>query len=90
TEYIDNYDLGIQQTIQHTNKDISFSPASIASGALNFLPVKKLELSLLNKYVSKQYMDNTQDETRGLNGFFVQDIRAIYTLKKEGLKNTQI
>lgn len=90
TEYIDNYDLGIQQTKEHTNKDISFSPALIGSGALNFLPVKKLELSLLNKYVSKQYMDNTQDETRGLNGFFVQDIRAIYTLKKEGLKNTQV
>lgn len=90
TEYIDNYDLGIQQSKQHTNKDISFSPALIGSAALNFLPVKKLELSLLNKYVSKQYMDNTQDETRGLNGFFVQDLRAIYTLKKEGLKNTQV
>lgn len=90
TEYVDNYDLGIQVSKQHNNKDISFSPALIGSAALNFLPVKKWELSLLNKYVSKQYMDNTQDETRGLNGFFVQDLRAIYTLKKEGLKNTQV
>jgi iron complex outermembrane recepter protein len=90
TEYIDNYDLGIQETKVHTNKDISFSPLLVGSAAFNFLPIKKIELSLLNKYVSKQYMDNTQDESRGLNGFFVQDIRAIYTLKKEGLKNAQI
>ncbi|MEN9599560.1 MAG: hypothetical protein RL596_1879 [Bacteroidota bacterium] len=89
-EYIDNYDLGIQEGRLHTNKDIAFSPALVGSAALNFLPIQKLELSLINKYVSKQYLDNTQDETRGLNGFFVQDLRAIYTLKKEGLKNTQV
>jgi iron complex outermembrane recepter protein len=89
-EYIDNYDLGIQEGVLHTNKDISFSPALVGSASLNFLPIQQLELSLLNKYVSKQYLDNTQNESRGLNGFFVQDLRAIYTLKKEGLKNTQI
>ena len=32
------------------------------------------------KSVSKQYLDNTSDESRKLDGFFVQDFRTIYTL----------
>jgi len=56
----------------------------------NFIPVKNGELSLLSKYVSKQYLDNTSNNARSLNAFFVQDVRAIYTIKNKGLKEINI
>jgi iron complex outermembrane receptor protein len=80
TEYIDDWDDGKQQSFEHSNTDISFSPSIIASGSLNILPFKNAEINLLSKYVGRQYMDNTQNKNRSLNDYYVQDIRAIYNL----------
>lgn len=90
TEYIDDYDNGGQLSFEHRNKDISFSPSLVAAMGINFTPVQDLELSLLNKWVSKQYLDNTQTEQRKLNGFYTQDLRAIYTIKSKILKEAQL
>ncbi|GAA4456540.1 TonB-dependent receptor [Nibrella saemangeumensis] len=81
TEFLDNYDTGEQETRVYTNTDIAFSPNIIAGSQLLYTPVKGLELSLLSKYVGKQYLDNTSNESRTLNSYFVNDIRVIYTLK---------
>ena len=54
----------------------------VGGASINFLPFKNAELSLLSKYVSKQYLDNTGNNNRSLNAFYTQDIRAIYTIKK--------
>lgn len=81
-EYLDNYDTGDQQAVSHQNTDISFSPTIVAGANIRLLPVQHIELSLMSKYVGKQYMDNSQTETRKLNAFFVQDIRASWTIKK--------
>ncbi len=86
SEYIDNYDTGEQVAIQHENKDISFSANKIGSTSINFFPTKSLAINFQNKYVGKQYLDNTQNENRKLKSFVTQDIRAIYTLKKKSLK----
>jgi iron complex outermembrane receptor protein len=81
TEYFDDYDNGEQVAQNYHNTDISFSPSIIGGATISFLPTKKIEIDLLNKYVSKQYMDNTEDELRSLNSFFTEDFRAIYTVK---------
>jgi iron complex outermembrane receptor protein len=81
TEYIDNYDTGGQNAVQHTNTDISFSPDMIGAATINIIPEKNITLSFLSKYVSKQYMDNTQNEARSLAGFFTETFRANYTVK---------
>ena len=65
-------------------KTIQYSPI------FNFLPIKNIELSLVSKYVSKQYLDNTQDEGRKLNAFYVQNARATYTFTKAFLKESNI
>jgi len=90
TEYIDDYDNGGQHTNFYRSADIAFSPAIVSAATVNFLPVKKLELSLLSKYVDKQYLDNTQNKKRILQAFFIQDIRGIYTIKKRWLKELSI
>ncbi|WP_394355959.1 TonB-dependent receptor [Spirosoma profusum] len=81
TEYLDDYDNGNQVARQYSQTDISFSPNLIVGSQLLYSPVNRLELSLLSKYVGKQYLDNTSNEGRILNPYFTNDIRAIFTLK---------
>ena len=40
----------------------------------------------MTKYVSKQFMDNTSDDNRSLDAFFVNDIRASYSIKPKIVK----
>ncbi|MFY8128680.1 MAG: TonB-dependent receptor [Chitinophagaceae bacterium] len=89
-EYFDNYDLGVQQTINHQNTDISLSPNKVASLTINYLPTKKLELSLISKYVGKQYLDNTQNDARSLPAYYLQDVRIIYSPTIKNLSGLQI
>jgi iron complex outermembrane receptor protein len=90
TEYIDDYDNGGQKINNYSSTDIALSPSVIGAATLSFFPFKKFELSLLSKYVSKQYLDNTQNEGRTLNPFYVQDARAIYTFHEKFLKEANI
>ena len=83
SEYLDDYDNGGQVEISHNNTDISFSPSIISGVTVNFIPVKNGEISLLSKYVSRQYLDNTENKSRSLNPFYVQDIRFTYTIKNK-------
>ena len=86
TEFIDDYDHNNQVEIKHTNSDITLSPSVIASTNINFLPTKNFEISLIGKYVGKQYLDNTQNENRMLKSFYTQDVRCIYTIKNKIFK----
>jgi iron complex outermembrane receptor protein len=74
------------QVTTFTDTDISFSPNVVAGSQLSFMPVRGLELTWLSKYVSDQYLDNTSDENRKLDAFFVNDLRLGYTLKPKFMK----
>lgn len=67
--------------------DISFSPDWVASSELSFRPWKPVELALLSKYVSRQYLDNTGNKSRSIDGFFVNNIRMAYQTSFWRLKN---
>lgn len=82
TELIDDYDNGGTKTNLYTKTNISFSPAVVAGGSINFIPVKNGEISLLSKYVSRQYLDNTSQKSRSLNDYYLQDVRLSYTFTK--------
>lgn len=87
TEYLDEYDIDFhwvgQQAVSHTQTDIAFAPAVIGGATINILPAKDIELGLLGKYVGKQYLDNTQNESRKLNAFYTQDARVIFTFRNK-------
>lgn len=82
TEYIDNYDNGKQEVVQHNHTDISFSPSIISALSIDLQPIKNLSLSLESKYVSDQFLDNTQNEDRILPGYFNENFRITYSAKK--------
>jgi iron complex outermembrane receptor protein len=94
TEYIDAYDANFSWTGQNKNfyksPDISFSPDIVGAAAITVTPFQKLNIDLLSKYVSKQYLDNTNNEARKLNTYFTEDARAIYSFNKSWLKNVDL
>jgi iron complex outermembrane receptor protein len=90
SEFIDDYDNGGQKQNQYKEADIAYSPELVGSATLSFLPFKNASFSLIGKYVSDQYLDNTQQESRKLDAFFTQDLRAVYSFKKKGLKEVLI
>jgi iron complex outermembrane receptor protein len=76
TEYIDNWDTWGQESFQHTNNKLPFSPEIIAASQFT-INRKPLSVSLISKYVGKQYIDNTESEERKLDSYFINDVRAM-------------
>ena len=68
--------------------DIAFSPDVIAGGNITFLPLKKLQVSLLSKYVGEQYMGNIDSEKSTLDAYFINDLNVNYEWNiNKGLKS---
>ena len=79
-----------QKINNYSSTDIALSPAIIGSATISFLPGKNFELGLISKYVSKQYLDNTQNEGRKLDPYYVEDVRVIYAFSRKFLKEANI
>jgi iron complex outermembrane receptor protein len=90
TEYLDDYDNGGQQTKFYPKTTIAFSPAIIAGGGINFIPLKNAEINLISKYVGRQYLDNTAQRSRSLTPYYLQDIRLSYSLINKIFKKTDL
>ncbi len=90
TEFVDDYDNGGQKENKFSSAPLSFSPSTIAGITINFIPVKNGEISLLNKYVSRQYMDNTGNEARSIDPFFVSDLRLSYGIRLKKIKEINL
>ena len=78
TEYIDDYDYGGQITQFYPRSELALSPALVSNAVLSWKPVKKLELQWISKYVSRQYLDNTSNNRRSLDPYWVQDLLVEY------------
>ena len=98
-EYFIDYDNNttVENTLKKT--DIAFSPDFVGSSQISFRPVKGGEIAFISKYVSKQYLDNTDNinppgyatadapSNRYLNGYFVNGIRLNYNFSMPSVKN---
>lgn len=63
------------------NTEISFSPNIIANLSLKFNPTKSFQLALMNQYVGKQYLDNTETQDLQLKDYLLTDFNAQYEFK---------
>ena len=90
TEYIDDYDNGGQKQNDYHQSDISFSPSVVGAATITVTPIQKLNIDFLSKYVSRQYLDNTSNESRKLDSYFTEDVRMIYSFSKKWLKNVDL
>lgn len=77
---------GELQNLGDTN--IAFSPNLIAGGNITFLPLTGLQISLLSKYVGKQYMGNIDSEKSVLEAYFINDLNVNYEWEiNKGIKS---
>src|SRR5690606_27306916 len=94
-EYIDkyvgeDYDFDGQQVNTYGKTDIAFSPNYVGSSTIAYKLLSNFEVALLSKYVSKQYLDNTANNTRKLDAFFVNNLRLNYNLKLKDVKSVEL
>lgn len=86
SEFVDTYDVNFdylgQSEIEYNNTTIAFSPSIIASGALHYTPFENSEISFITKYVSQQFLDNTQSKESELPAYVVSDFRFSYEIIK--------
>ncbi|HEY8657786.1 MAG TPA: TonB-dependent receptor [Hanamia sp.] len=86
TEYVDDYDNGIQKQNNYHNTNISFSPGVVGSAGINIIPLKNAEINFQSKYVGRQFLDNTSHISRSIDPYFVQNVRLSYSLLKKVFK----
>lgn len=86
TVYVDNWDTWGQETENYNETDISFSPDIIAGSELSFSILKGLNASFTSKYVSRQFIDNTSNNKRSLNPYFVNNLNLSYSLNLKKVK----
>lgn len=90
SEYDEDFNLINVQATNYANPDISFSPNAVLFGEVIYKPVAGFAIALQSKYVSKQYMDNTQNESRKLDAYWVNNARLGYDFSIKGIKNINI
>lgn len=66
---------------KYKDTDISFSPNLISSGSVTYTPIKNLNVTLLSKYVGKQYLDNTSTISRSIKAYNTNNLSVTYALK---------
>jgi iron complex outermembrane recepter protein len=81
--YDANFDLVNQQTREFRSTPMSFSPDWVSSFSIHAKPTKSHTISLISKAVSNQFMDNTANNARLLRGYFVQDLRWMWTIRSK-------
>lgn len=79
-----------EEAIQHGNTDIAMSPTTVLSNDFTFRATEDLSLSLLSKYVSRMYLDNTSAKERSLAPYFVNHFRALYSMRAFGLERIDL
>ena len=90
TEYIDDYDNGGQKTNTYKQTDIALSPDIIAAANLSFYPDSRIEISFPAKYVGTSFLDNDQSDQKKISGYYVQQMRLIYTPKIKSIREMNI
>lgn len=81
----DNYGWVGQESVEYGTTNISYSPDIVSAMGITYQPTAALYVNLMGKYVSKQYMDNTSDDEKSIDPYFVTNLSAGYTYKKTTL-----
>ncbi len=77
TQYISKLNAGTQHARTYTNTTIALSPSFIGSSVFSFNR-GAFSASFITKYVSRQYLDNTQTLSRSIAPYLINDLRLSY------------
>lgn len=86
----DNYDWLGQISKEYATTNISFSPSVISAMGVTYQPVSEFYVNLQGKYVGKQYLDNTMDDAKSIEAYFVSNFSASYIFKNTRAGNISL
>ena len=104
-QFFANYDDNTQVSLLLNKTNIAFSPSFTAASEISYSPFKGGEIAFIDRYVSKQFLDNTSNinpagfpveannrfiQNRQLNGYLVTDVRMRYNFSLKSVKNIGI
>ncbi len=75
--------------IQHNDTDITLSPSIISGSQLTYGLTDELNVTWLSKYVGKQYLNNTSDESKTIDAYWVNDLMFNYSLSTEFISKVE-
>ena len=78
-EVVEDWDNGTT-TIHYDNSTLAFSPSAILNGFITFHH-KGIAVTWHTNYVSRMYLDNTENVDRSLPGYSTSNVSLGYTLK---------
>lgn len=81
-EVVEDWDNGTT-TIHYDNSTLAFSPSAILNGAATFHS-KSASLTIKSQYVSRQYLDNSENIDRSLPSYCTTGIDAGYLFRFKG------
>lgn len=87
TEYVDDWDNGGQIATKLGTTDLAFSPDVIFNSQLSWMVLKGLNISLQSFSVSKQYIDNSSNDDRKLDGYFLNNLKFTYNVPQKFAKD---
>ncbi len=104
TAYFDLYDINYnkvhinndpgnpqkQVSVHYGTTNISYSPSLVSAMEVTYQPTDAFYMNLTGKYVGKQYLDNTSDDEKSIDAYFVANLSAGYTFKKNSLGTFQL
>jgi len=79
-----NVDLAVEGQYYGTT-DIAYSPNVIAGNIIVYSPIESLHISLLQKFVGEQYMNNIELPEAKLADYFVNDLNISYEIKPKSV-----
>lgn len=79
-----NVDLAVEGQNYGTT-DIAYSPSVIAGNIIVYSPIENFHISLLQKYVGEQYMNNIELPAAKLADYFVNDLNVSYEIKPKSI-----
>jgi iron complex outermembrane receptor protein len=88
TQFLDQFDgdwnFITQKQVTYSKTDISFSPSATGMVMVTIHPFAKTTFSLNGKYVGKQFLDNTSNESKSVPSYFLTGFSATrsFELKK--------
>ncbi|WP_035669659.1 TonB-dependent receptor [Flavobacterium sp. 83] len=79
-----NIDLAVEGENYGTT-DIAYSPSVIVGNILVYKPIENFQISWMQKFVGKQYMNNIELPAAKLADYFVNDLNIAYEIKPKSV-----
>lgn len=81
-DHVDNWDTGGKTDIIYENTTLAFSPSVVSGVNLNYKFNDAFSVEWQHKFVGKRYIDNTENELRSLDPYYLQHLLVTYSNTK--------